>query len=75
MVKNKEFKNCDVLINALGYLKEIDYTKVKIHEIDKALKVNFYPSFVFTQSLGPKMIKKMGQNSKSWFNWSKVRWW
>ncbi len=58
LVKNKEFKNCDVLINALGYLKEIDYAKVKIHEIDKALKVNFYPSFLFTQSLGPKMVKR-----------------
>ena len=58
LVKKKFFDNCDVLINALGYIKEIEYTKVKIREIDNALKVNFYPSFMFTQSLGQMMIKR-----------------
>jgi 3-oxoacyl-[acyl-carrier protein] reductase len=58
LVKNRIFKNCDVLINALGYLKEIDYTKVKIRNIENALKVNFYPSFLFTQILGKKMLEK-----------------
>ena len=58
MVKDKKLRYCDVLINALGYLEEVDYTKVKIDEIDNALKVNFYPSFLFTQVLGQKMVKR-----------------
>lgn len=58
LAKKKLFKDCSILINALGYLKEIDFARVKIKDIENALKVNFYPSFIFTQFLGRKMAER-----------------
>jgi 3-oxoacyl-[acyl-carrier protein] reductase len=57
LARKKIFKNCNILINATGYLKEIEFNKIKIKDIENALQANFYPAFVFTRVLGEKMIK------------------
>lgn len=57
-LNQKEIIESDVLINALGYLKQIDYKRIKIRNIIDTLKVNFFPSFYLTKILGPKMYKK-----------------
>ena len=46
-LKKKIFKNCDVLINALGRIKELDYEKISSKEIIDSLKVNLLPEYNF----------------------------
>ena len=57
-LKNKIFKNCSIFINASGYIKEMKFTKTKFSDLIDVLKVNFYPGFLLTQSLGQEMNKK-----------------
>ena len=54
----KIFKNCDVLINALGRIKELDYEKISSKEIIDSLKVNLLPSIIFNRNLGFLMNQK-----------------
>lgn len=56
--KKKIFKNCDVLINALGRIKELDYEKISSKEIIDSLKVNLLPSIIFNRNLGFLMNQK-----------------
>ena len=56
--KSKLFKNCDILINALGRIKELDYKKINSKEIMESFKVNLLPSIVFNKNLGFLMNKK-----------------
>ena len=44
---NSLFNDCNVLINASGYIKEINYNKINSKIMLDALKVNFFPSFFF----------------------------
>jgi len=55
--KNKLFKNCDILINALGRIKELDYKKISSKEIIESFKVNLLPSIIFNKNLGFMMNK------------------
>ena len=57
-LKNKIFKNCSVLINALGYLKEINYPVLKLKDLENALKVNLFPGIYLTKKIGEEMNKK-----------------
>ena len=57
-LKNKIFKNCSIFINASGYIKEMNIYKNEISDLVDVLKVNFYPGFLLTQSLGQEMNKK-----------------
>ena len=56
--KSKIFKNCDILINALGRIKELDYKKITSKEIIDSFKVNLLPSIIFNKNLGFLMNKK-----------------
>ena len=56
--KSKIFKNCDILINALGRIKELDYKKITSKEIMNSFKVNLLPSIIFNKNLGFLMNKK-----------------
>ena len=47
--KSKIFKNCDILINALGRIKELDYKKITSKEIIDSFKVNLLPSIIFNK--------------------------
>ena len=58
--KSKIFKNCDILINALGRIKELDYKKITSKEIIDSFKVNLLPSIIFNKNLGFLMNKKNG---------------
>ena len=57
-LKNKIFKDCSVLINALGYLKEINYSVLKLKDLENALKVNLFPGIYLTKKIGEEMNKK-----------------
>ena len=57
-LKNKIFKNCSVLINALGYLKETNYPVLKLKDLENALKVNLFPGIYLTNKIGEEMNKK-----------------
>lgn len=56
--KSKIFKNCDILINALGRIKELDYKKINSKEIMESFKVNLLPSIIFNKNLGFLMNKQ-----------------
>ena len=56
--KNKLFKNCDILINALGRIKELDYKKITSEEIIDSFKVNLLPGIIFTKNIGFLMNKR-----------------
>ncbi len=56
--KKKIFKNCSILINASGLIKELKFSETKLDDLIDILKVNFYPGFLLTQSLGNEMNKK-----------------
>lgn len=55
--KNKIFKNCNILINAAAYLKEIKYEKVTANDILDTMKINLFPGIIFTKILGGHMNK------------------
>ena len=57
-LKNKIFKDCSVLINALGYLKETNYSVLKLNDLENALKVNLFPGIYLTGKIGEEMNKK-----------------
>ena len=57
-LKNKIFKDCSVLINALGYLKETNYSALKLKDLENALKVNLFPGIYLTKKIGEEMNKK-----------------
>ena len=57
-LKNKIFKDCSVLINALGYLKETNYSVLKLKDLENALKVNLFPGIYLTKKIGEEMNKK-----------------
>ena len=57
-LKNKIFKDCSVLINALGYLKETNYSVLKLRDLENALKVNLFPGIYLTKKIGEEMNKK-----------------
>ena len=42
-------------------IKELSFTDTKIKNIDEILKVNFYPNFLLTQTMGKQMNKKNGE--------------
>lgn len=56
--RKKIFRNCSVLINASGFIKELKFSKTKLDDLIDVLKVNFYPGFLLMQSLGEEMNKK-----------------
>ena len=56
--KRKDFKNCNILINASAYIKEISFKNVKIKDIEEIFKVNFYPYLFLMQNIGFEMNKK-----------------
>lgn len=56
--KNNLFKNCDILINALGRIKENDYENISSKSILDSIKVNLIPSIIFTKNLGLNMSKR-----------------
>ena len=58
-LKNKIFKDCSVLINALGYLKETNYSVLKLNDLENALKVNLFPGIYLTQKIGEEMNKML----------------
>ena len=60
-LNNKIFKDCSVLINALGYLKETNYSALKLKDLENALKVNLFPGIYLTQKIGEEMNKKNGE--------------
>ena len=55
--KNKLFKNCDILINSLGRIKELNYKQISSKEIIDSFKVNLLPSIIFSKNLGFSMNK------------------
>ena len=57
-LKNKIFKDCSVLINALGYLKETNYSVLKLKDLENALRVNLFPGIYLTKKIGEEMNKK-----------------
>ncbi len=57
-LKKKEHLSADVIVNALGYVQQIDYNNLKISDIDKSFKVNLYPGIYLTSRVGEEMIKK-----------------
>ena len=57
-LKNKIFKDCSVLINALGHLKETNYSVLKLKDLENALKVNLFPGIYLTKKIGEEMNKK-----------------
>lgn len=56
--KKKEHLSSDVIINALGYVEQVNYNKLKISDIDQSFKVNLYPGFYVTSRIGANMAKK-----------------
>jgi len=56
--KNKLFSKCDVLINAIGQIKAIDYEKISSSQILDSIKVNLIPGIVFTKNLGIQMNRR-----------------
>ena len=58
--KNKLFSKCDVLINAIGQIKEIDYEKISSSQILDSIKVNLIPGIIFTKNIGIQM------NGRKW---------
>jgi len=57
-LRKKIFKKFNILINASGFIKEISFTKTNLQDLEEIFKVNFYPSFLLTQSIGAEMNKK-----------------
>ena len=57
-LNNKIFKDCSVLINALGYLKETNYSVLKLKDLENALRVNLFPGIYLTKKIGEEMNKK-----------------
>jgi 3-oxoacyl-[acyl-carrier protein] reductase len=57
-LKNKLLLSSDIVINALGFVEQINFKKLKIRDIDKSLKVNFYPGIFITSKIGHKLVKK-----------------
>ena len=57
-LKNKIFKDCSVLINALGHLKETNYSVLKLKDLENALRVNLFPGIYLTKKIGEEMNKK-----------------
>jgi len=56
--KRKDFRNYDILINASAHIKEISFKNVKIEDLEKNFKVNFYPYLLLMQNIGFQMNKK-----------------
>lgn len=54
----KIFKSFDVFINASAFLREIDYKKIKLKDIEDAFKVNLYPGILLSKKIGDAMNKK-----------------
>ena len=62
-LKQKKIIECDVVINALGYIKQKSYKNIKLKDIIDTIKVNFFPYFYLTKIIGPNMVKK---------NWGRI---
>lgn len=56
--KNKIFKNCDILINAIGSIKQKKYNEISSKELLESLKINLIPSIIFNKNIGFQMNKK-----------------
>ena len=57
-LKKKEHLTSDVIINALGFVEQINYNRIKISDIEKSFKVNLYPGIYLTSRVGEEMVKK-----------------
>ncbi len=57
-LNTKQIKDCEILINTISYIKFKNYKSLNFSDIIQSLKVNFYPSFYLTKTLGPLMSKK-----------------
>lgn len=56
--KNKLFSKCDVLINAIGQIKAIEYEKISSSQILDSIKVNLIPGIVFAKNIGIQMNRR-----------------
>lgn len=54
----KLFSKCNILINSLAHFEKISFLKTKIKNLEKTIKINFYPSLVSTQIIGNQMSQK-----------------
>ena len=45
-LKQKKIIECDVVINALGYIKQKSYKNIKLKDIIDTIKVNFFLTFI-----------------------------
>jgi|TARA_B110000285_G_C14880335_1_gene493561 3-oxoacyl-[acyl-carrier protein] reductase len=52
------FKTYGIFVNALGHIKELEFTKIKIKDLEDIFKVNLYPSILLTKFMGKIMYKK-----------------
>lgn len=57
-LNKKIFKNYGVFINASAHLKEIEYNKIKLKDLEGVFKVNLYPGILLTKIMGKEMNKK-----------------
>ena len=57
-LKKKILLSSDIIINALGFVEQVNFEKLKIRDIDRSLKVNFYPGIFITSKIGRKLVKK-----------------
>tara|TARA_Y100001970_G_scaffold74718_1_gene94715 strand:+ start:11983 stop:12702 length:720 start_codon:yes stop_codon:yes gene_type:complete len=57
-LNKKVFKNYSIFINASAFLKEIDYSKVKLKDLEDTFKVNLYPGVLLTKIMGQQMNKR-----------------
>ena len=56
---NKEiFKKYDIFINAVGYIKEKNYEKCNLKDIENIFKINVYPAILLTKIMGKEMNKR-----------------
>jgi len=52
------FKTYGIFVNALGHIKELEFTKIKIKDLEDVFKVNLYPTIILTKLMGKIMYKK-----------------
>ena len=56
--KKKIFKNCEILINAIGGIKQKKYSEISSKELLDSFKINLIPSIIFNKNIGFQMNKK-----------------
>ena len=56
---NKEiFKKYNIFVNAVGYIKEKNYEKCSLKDIENIFKINVYPAILLTKIMGREMNKR-----------------